>query len=78
LPNTKCIRQAAKQRHRFRIVDVAAVQDGGFDTRPPLDRSGIRIGTPTLTTRGMREPEMRQVAAWIGEVLAYPAPANAL
>jgi glycine hydroxymethyltransferase len=40
-----------------------------YDVNPPLKPSGIRIGTPALTTRGMKEPEMRQVAKWIAEAL---------
>jgi glycine hydroxymethyltransferase len=43
-----------------------------FDTQPPMKASGIRVGTPALTTRGMKEDEMRQIALWISEALAEP------
>jgi glycine hydroxymethyltransferase len=43
-----------------------------FDPRKPLDPSGIRMGTPALTTRGLREDAFKQVAAWIVSVLNAP------
>ena len=43
-----------------------------FDPRKPLDPSGIRLGTPALTTRGMKEDAIRQVASWIVAVLEAP------
>lgn len=42
-----------------------------FDPRSPFDPSGIRLGTPALTTRGMKEPEMRQIAQWINDAIAH-------
>jgi glycine hydroxymethyltransferase len=40
-----------------------------FDVNPPMKPSGIRIGTPALTTRGFKEAEMRTVAKWIASAL---------
>jgi glycine hydroxymethyltransferase len=40
-----------------------------FDANPPMKPSGIRVGTPALTTRGMKEKEMRQIGRWIAEAL---------
>ena len=42
-----------------------------YDTNPPMKPSGIRIGTPALTTRGMKEAEMRTIAAWIAQALEH-------
>ena len=42
-----------------------------YDTNPPLKPSGIRIGSPALTTRGMKEGEMRTIAGWIAEALEH-------
>jgi len=39
------------------------------DPRSPMDPSGIRLGTPALTTRGMKEAEMETVADWINEAV---------
>src|SRR5699024_10147134 len=43
-----------------------------FDSRKPLDPSGIRLGTPALTSRGMKEDAIRQVGSWIVTVLDAP------
>jgi len=49
-----------------------------FDKNPPMVASGIRIGTPAVTTRGMREAEMRQVGRWIADALSQHSDAGAL
>src|SRR6201998_4749783 len=42
-----------------------------FDPLPPMKAGGIRLGSPSITTRGMGEPEMEQIGAWIAEVLGH-------
>ena len=49
-----------------------------YDTNPPMKPSGIRIGTPALTTRGMKEAEMRRIAKWIVAALDHRADAGNL
>jgi glycine hydroxymethyltransferase len=49
-----------------------------YDTNPPMKPSGIRIGTPALTTRGMREEEMRLIATWIVNALEHRNDPNEL
>ncbi len=49
-----------------------------FDQNPPMVASGIRIGTPAVTTRGMREPEMDAIAGFVTRVLASPDDDRAL
>ncbi len=54
-------------------IGVAINKNGiPFDSRPPLDPSGIRVGTPGPATLGMDEPEMKEVASILGEALRHP------
>jgi glycine hydroxymethyltransferase len=42
-----------------------------FDPLPPMKAGGIRLGSPSVTTRGMREPEMEQIGVWIADILSH-------
>ncbi|MDD5623952.1 MAG: serine hydroxymethyltransferase, partial [Candidatus Peribacteraceae bacterium] len=42
-----------------------------FDPNPPMNPSGVRIGTPSVTSRGMEEPEMKQIGDWMNEVISH-------
>jgi glycine hydroxymethyltransferase len=59
-----------------RALDAAGIELNyntvPFDPRKPFDPSGIRLGTPSVTSRGMAEPEMRQIAAWMDAVVSAP------
>ncbi|MGE0398653.1 MAG: serine hydroxymethyltransferase [Kofleriaceae bacterium] len=47
-----------------------------FDPRKPFDPSGVRLGTAAVTSRGMKEPEMKQIAAWMDRVVSAPSDAG--
>jgi glycine hydroxymethyltransferase len=42
-----------------------------YDPRKPFSPSGLRLGTPSVTSRGMKEPDMLRIAAWMDEVIAH-------
>jgi glycine hydroxymethyltransferase len=48
-----------------------------YDTRKPFDPSGIRLGSPSVTSRGMGPTEMKQIAAWMERVISNPSDENA-
>jgi glycine hydroxymethyltransferase len=62
-----------------RALDAAGIElnynSVPFDPRKPFDPSGIRIGTSSVTSRGMAEPEMRQIGAWMDAVVTAPGDA---
>jgi glycine hydroxymethyltransferase len=48
-----------------------------YDTRKPFDPSGIRLGSPSVTSRGMGPAEMKQIVAWMDQVMTNPSDENA-
>ena len=71
----------SKDRHLTGATAEAVLHEAGittnkngipFDPRPQSETSGLRLGTPAVTTRGMKETEMDLIAGWIDEVLSRP------
>jgi glycine hydroxymethyltransferase len=69
-------KKAAKALDRANIV--GNYNTIPFDPRKPFSPSGLRIGTPSVTTRGMREEEMRRIGRWMDEVIANVNDADAI
>ena len=70
LTNKKIIgKKAAKALDRAGIV--CNYNTVPYDPRKPFSPSGIRLGTPSVTSRGMGEVEMRQIGVWIDEVITH-------
>ena len=66
-------RQGIGGKPAARALDRAGIETNyntvPFDPRKPFDPSGLRLGTPAITTRGLREEHMTQVAAWMDEAI---------
>jgi glycine hydroxymethyltransferase len=66
-------RQGIGGKPAARALDRAGIETNyntvPFDPRRPFDPSGLRIGTPAITTRGLREEHMTQIAAWMDEAI---------
>jgi glycine hydroxymethyltransferase len=69
-------KKAAKALDRANIV--GNYNTVPFDPRKPFSPSGLRIGTPSVTTRGMKEDEMRQIGRWMDEVIEHVKDEEAL
>ena len=69
-------KKAAKALDRANIV--GNYNTIPFDPRKPFSPSGLRIGTPSVTTRGMKEDEMRRIARWMDEVIEHVKDEDAL
>ena len=81
LPGRGALREASPAADAEKALDRAGITVNKnaipFDPLPPMKAGGIRLGSPSITTRGMREPEMEQIGAWIADVLGHMGDAAA-